>query len=135
VAAFHIDNWTSFEYNIIPILFFMIICFICKSEIQVSTTLSHISVTHVMLFAISHNLALKWSFITSYTCIRRSDRRKSIVLKISEIGLYLVNTILNHYVKGFNTQHVSNKVFSIHLEFTRMLHSIINKLSLQYYPI
>jgi chitin synthase len=38
VAAFHIDNWTSFEYNIIPILFFMFICFVCKSEIQVSTT-------------------------------------------------------------------------------------------------
>jgi chitin synthase len=36
VAAFHIDNWTSFEYNIVPILFFMFICFICKSEIQVS---------------------------------------------------------------------------------------------------
>jgi chitin synthase len=35
VAAFHIDNWTSFEYNIIPILFFMFICFVCKSEIQV----------------------------------------------------------------------------------------------------
>jgi hypothetical protein len=45
VAAFHIDNWTSFEYNIIPILFFMIICFTCKSEIQVSTTLAHIQVT------------------------------------------------------------------------------------------
>lgn len=35
VAAFHIDNWTSFEYNIVPILFFMVVCFVCKSEIQV----------------------------------------------------------------------------------------------------
>lgn len=34
VAAFRIDNWTSFYYNIIPILFFMLICFTCKSEIQ-----------------------------------------------------------------------------------------------------
>jgi hypothetical protein len=50
VAAFHIDNWTSFEYNIIPILFFMIICFVCKSEIQVSTTLAHIQVTHVIRY-------------------------------------------------------------------------------------
>ncbi|KAK7872105.1 hypothetical protein R5R35_005181 [Gryllus longicercus] len=34
VAAFHIDNWTSFQYNIIPILVFMLVCFICKSNIQ-----------------------------------------------------------------------------------------------------
>ncbi|XP_051174656.1 chitin synthase chs-2-like isoform X2 [Leptopilina boulardi] len=34
VAAFKIDNWTSFYYNIIPILFFMIVCFTCKSNIQ-----------------------------------------------------------------------------------------------------
>ncbi|XP_076671624.1 hyaluronan synthase-like protein kkv isoform X5 [Andrena cerasifolii] len=34
VAAFKIDNWTSFYYNIIPILLFMIICFTCKSSIQ-----------------------------------------------------------------------------------------------------
>lgn len=35
VAAFKIDNWTSFYYNIIPIMFFMFICFTCKAEIQV----------------------------------------------------------------------------------------------------
>ncbi|XP_018307118.1 uncharacterized protein kkv isoform X1 [Mycetomoellerius zeteki] len=34
VAAFKIDNWTSFYYNIIPILLFMIICFTCKSNVQ-----------------------------------------------------------------------------------------------------
>ncbi|XP_047357161.1 chitin synthase chs-2 isoform X6 [Vespa velutina] len=34
VAAFKIDNWTSFYYNIIPILLFMIICFTCKANIQ-----------------------------------------------------------------------------------------------------
>ncbi|GLG95121.1 Chitin synthase 1 variant A [Gryllus bimaculatus] len=34
VAAFHIDNWTSFQYNIIPILVFMLVCFVCKSNIQ-----------------------------------------------------------------------------------------------------
>ncbi|XP_018363704.1 PREDICTED: uncharacterized protein LOC108761593 isoform X1 [Trachymyrmex cornetzi] len=34
VAAFKIDNWTSFYYNIIPILLFMIVCFTCKSNIQ-----------------------------------------------------------------------------------------------------
>lgn len=36
VAAFRIDNWTSFEYNIYPILFFMFVCFTMKSEYQVS---------------------------------------------------------------------------------------------------
>lgn len=35
VAAFKIDNWSSFHYNIVPILFFMLICFTCKSNIQV----------------------------------------------------------------------------------------------------
>lgn len=34
VAAFKIDNWTSFYYNIIPILLFMLVCFTCKSNIQ-----------------------------------------------------------------------------------------------------
>ncbi|BES88625.1 chitin synthase [Nesidiocoris tenuis] len=34
VAAFKIDNWTSFYYNIIPIMFFMLVCFTCKAEIQ-----------------------------------------------------------------------------------------------------
>ena len=37
VAAFRIDNWTSFIYNLYPILFFMLICFVTKSEIQVLT--------------------------------------------------------------------------------------------------
>lgn len=36
VAVFHIDNWTSFYYNIIPIIFFVFVCFTCKSNIQVS---------------------------------------------------------------------------------------------------
>ncbi|XP_015109437.1 chitin synthase chs-2 isoform X2 [Diachasma alloeum] len=35
VAAFKIDNWTSFYYNIFPILLFMVVCFTCKSNVQV----------------------------------------------------------------------------------------------------
>lgn len=35
VAAFHIGNWVSFKYNIIPILLFMISCFTLKSSIQI----------------------------------------------------------------------------------------------------
>lgn len=34
VAAFRIDNWTSFHYNIFPIISFMVVCFTCKSNIQ-----------------------------------------------------------------------------------------------------
>uniref|UniRef100_T1PGZ3 chitin synthase n=1 Tax=Musca domestica TaxID=7370 RepID=T1PGZ3_MUSDO len=34
VAAFRIDNWTSFHYNIVPILGFMFVCFTCKANIQ-----------------------------------------------------------------------------------------------------
>jgi chitin synthase len=34
VAAFRIDNWTSFHYNIFPILLFILVCFTCKASIQ-----------------------------------------------------------------------------------------------------
>lgn len=34
VAAFRIDNWSSFYYNLIPIAIFVTICFICKSDFQ-----------------------------------------------------------------------------------------------------
>ncbi|XP_046404364.1 chitin synthase chs-2-like [Ischnura elegans] len=33
-AAFKIDNYTSFYYNLIPILVFMFVCFLCKSDVQ-----------------------------------------------------------------------------------------------------
>ncbi|KAF8790062.1 Chitin synthase chs-2 like protein [Argiope bruennichi] len=35
VAAFKISNWNSFTYNIIPILLFMLVCFIFKNDIQI----------------------------------------------------------------------------------------------------
>lgn len=35
VAAFKISNWYSFTYNIIPILLFMLTCFIFKNDIQI----------------------------------------------------------------------------------------------------
>ncbi|XP_034938780.1 chitin synthase chs-2-like [Chelonus insularis] len=34
IAAFKIDNWSSFSYNLIPIMIFVIICFTSKSSIQ-----------------------------------------------------------------------------------------------------
>ncbi|XP_012227030.2 chitin synthase chs-2-like isoform X2 [Linepithema humile] len=34
VAAFHIDNWTSFWYNLIPLCTFIGICFTCKERMQ-----------------------------------------------------------------------------------------------------
>jgi len=40
VAAFKIDNWTSFLYNIVPILIYMFVCFVCKERIQVRYTYS-----------------------------------------------------------------------------------------------
>lgn len=41
VAAFRIDNWTSFEYNLYPIAIFMFVCFTMKSEIQVTKYISN----------------------------------------------------------------------------------------------
>lgn len=34
VAVFQIDNWTSFYLNLIPVLLFMLVCLICKENIQ-----------------------------------------------------------------------------------------------------
>ncbi|XP_012289241.1 uncharacterized protein LOC105704522 [Orussus abietinus] len=34
VAAFNIDNWTSFGYNLIPLTIFILVCFLCKPKIQ-----------------------------------------------------------------------------------------------------
>lgn len=34
-AVFHISNWDSFVINMIPIMIYMIICFTCKSEVQI----------------------------------------------------------------------------------------------------
>ena len=39
VAAFRIDNWTSFQYNVYPIIGFMVVCFTLKSNIQVGRLL------------------------------------------------------------------------------------------------
>jgi hypothetical protein len=50
VAAFKIDNWTSFYYNIIPILLFMIVCFTCKSNIQVSTAFFDLANAYIRVY-------------------------------------------------------------------------------------
>ncbi|XP_047473988.1 chitin synthase chs-2-like isoform X2 [Penaeus chinensis] len=36
VAAFRVSNWLSFQYNIYPIVFFMLACFLLKSNHQIS---------------------------------------------------------------------------------------------------
>ncbi|XP_049787548.1 chitin synthase chs-2-like [Schistocerca cancellata] len=39
VTAFRIDNWTSFLYNVTPILLFMLVCYTCKSDIQLTVAM------------------------------------------------------------------------------------------------
>jgi chitin synthase len=34
-VAFHVDNWTSFWINLVPIMLFIIICLTCKAKFQV----------------------------------------------------------------------------------------------------
>ena len=58
VAAFKIDNWTSFYYNIIPILLFMIICFTCKSNIQVIMALLLSTVYGLIMIAVIVGIAI-----------------------------------------------------------------------------
>nr|QCI31493.1 chitin synthase [Grandidierella japonica] len=36
VAAFNMSNWQAFQYNIVPILVFMIVCFIANSSTQIT---------------------------------------------------------------------------------------------------
>ena len=58
VAAFKIDNWTSFYYNIIPILLFVIVCFTCKANIQVSLSVSHVI---VLVVNEEHRKNVRWA--------------------------------------------------------------------------
>lgn len=38
-AAFNIDNWTSFYYNLIPILLYVVICLTTSGDLQVGSLL------------------------------------------------------------------------------------------------
>lgn len=49
VAAFRIDNWSSFGYNLIPIAAFVIVCFACKARIQVRNNLLMFRFTSFLL--------------------------------------------------------------------------------------
>lgn len=71
VAVFHIDNWTSFYYNIVPILSFMFICFTCKSNIQllVAQILSTIYALIMMAVIVGTALQLREDGIGSPSAI------------------------------------------------------------------
>lgn len=38
VSAFQMDQWTSFLWNVVPILIFLFVCSMFESKVQVSTT-------------------------------------------------------------------------------------------------
>lgn len=59
VAAFHIDNWTSFQYNIIPILVFMFVCFVCKSKIQLIAAMIISSIYGLVMMAVLVGILLQ----------------------------------------------------------------------------
>lgn len=76
VAAFRIDNWTSFEYNLYPILIFMFVCFTMKSEIQVSCSFSllvwrliGIYFVYLMFCIVSFQLLVAQILSTAYAMI------------------------------------------------------------------
>ncbi|XP_046403854.1 chitin synthase chs-2-like [Ischnura elegans] len=52
VAAFKIDNWTSFYYNLIPIMIYMFVCFLCKSDVQLWTALLISTVYGLVMIAV-----------------------------------------------------------------------------------
>lgn len=69
VAAFQIDNWTSFCYNIYPIFFFMLVCFTCKSNIQVSLILFLISFYNYFTFTANHRSdSIHWLCVNHDGC-------------------------------------------------------------------
>nr|XP_031837547.1 chitin synthase chs-2-like [Nomia melanderi] len=51
VAAFQIDNWSSFWYNLIPLLVFIVICFFCQDHIQLIVA-EFISVIYALVMII-----------------------------------------------------------------------------------
>jgi len=53
VAAFKLDTWTSFLYNIVPILIYMFVCFFCKEKTQVRYFYSSRIPSRASLMAIS----------------------------------------------------------------------------------
>ncbi|XP_076648765.1 hyaluronan synthase-like protein kkv isoform X2 [Halictus rubicundus] len=58
VAAFKIDNWTSFYYNIIPILLFMLVCFTCKASIQVAVAALFSTVYGMVMISVFVGIAI-----------------------------------------------------------------------------
>lgn len=58
VAAFKIDNWTSFYYNIIPILLFMLVCFTCKASIQVIVAALFSAIYGMVMIAVFVGVAI-----------------------------------------------------------------------------
>lgn len=87
VAAFHIDNWTSFNYNIIPILLFMVVCFTCKSNVQliVAQILSTIYALIMMAVIVGTSLQLGEDGIGS----------PSAIFLIATAGTFLIASMLH----------------------------------------
>jgi hypothetical protein len=88
VAAFKMDQWTSFTYNIVPIVFFMIICYLTKSDTQV---IMNNNLTMIMFFQLN--------FIKHNTC--------DVVEMIDEILSY--NIILKCHVTRQNKYNCGKK--------------------------
>ncbi|XP_076280486.1 chitin synthase chs-2 isoform X3 [Lasioglossum baleicum] len=66
VTSFHIDNWTSFSLNLIPIIVFLIVCFFCEDRIQLIVaeiiTILYSLVMIVVLVGILLEVAAEGSF-------------------------------------------------------------------------
>nr|AFK08615.1 chitin synthase 2 [Locusta migratoria] len=59
VTAFRIDNWTSFLYNVTPILLFMLVCYTCKSDIQLTVAMIITVIYSLVMMAVLVGLILQ----------------------------------------------------------------------------
>ncbi len=51
-AAFNLDQWSSFLYNFIPILTFILVCFFCKANVQVKDRYLYIQICTMFIFIV-----------------------------------------------------------------------------------
>ncbi|KYN42444.1 Chitin synthase 3 [Trachymyrmex septentrionalis] len=72
VAAFHIDNWTSFWYNLIPIGVFVGVCFICKERMQL----------HFLIF---FKATMSFHYTNGLVSAYNNSVHKSVKLFVAEI--------------------------------------------------
>ncbi|KAJ8688321.1 hypothetical protein QAD02_024116 [Eretmocerus hayati] len=77
VAAFRIDNWTSFSYNLVPVLTFCLVCYFCKERLTF----------HPLQLAVACVITIMYSLVMVVVLV-------GVMVQISEDGLTAPSSLL-----------------------------------------